>query len=126
MTGATQAGGAGRAQNRTRAVEALRRDYRAAFLRYLPRREEVALDSGYRMGRDAVAEGLSMLELALVHHDILVEVLRASSAEEHPEIAAAASEFFLEALASYDMTQRVHRAGASERPGPQGRTGGGV
>ena len=67
-------------------LEALRRDYRAAFLRYLPRREEAALESGYRLGRDTVARGMSLLDLAQVHHDILVEVLSDSKADEHPSI----------------------------------------
>jgi hypothetical protein len=109
MTDASSGGNA--SGSRTGTVEGLRRDYRAAFLRYLPRREEVALDSGYRIGRDAVAGGLSMLEVAQVHHEILVEVLQGSKAEEHPGLASAASEFFLEVLASYDMTQRVLRPG---------------
>ena len=45
-------------------LEDLHRDYRAAFLRYLPRRDEAALHSGYELGRSAVAEGVSLLELA--------------------------------------------------------------
>lgn len=32
----------------------VRRDYRAAFLRYLPRRDEAALHAGYELGRAAV------------------------------------------------------------------------
>ena len=49
-----------------------------------------------------------MLDLARVHHDILLEVLRATqgSAEDVASVATAASEFFLEVLATYDMTQR--------------------
>ena len=131
MTDATNATGASSTTGPTGArsgldaasVEALRRDYRAAFLRYLPRRDEAALDRGYRLGRDAVARGLSMLELAQVHHDILVEVLQDSAADEHPATAASASEFFLEVLATYDMTQRVLRAGDSGRGAPCGRGG---
>jgi len=60
-------------------LDALARNYRAAFLRYLPRREEAALHSGYQLGRAAVTDGLSMLELARVHHDVLLEVLRTPS-----------------------------------------------
>ena len=45
-------------------VNDLTRDYRAAFLRYLPRREEAPLAPRYEIGRAAFIDGLSMLELA--------------------------------------------------------------
>lgn len=86
--------------------EDLERSYRAAFLRYLPRREEAALTSGYQLGRDAVASGLSILELARIHHEVFLEVLRDTSAGELPDVATAASEFLLEVLATYDMASR--------------------
>jgi hypothetical protein len=86
--------------------DGLTRDYRAAFLRYLPRREEAALAAGYEIGRAAVASGTSVLELARVHHDVLLEVLRDTRPEEVPTVAVAASEFFLELLGSYDMAHR--------------------
>lgn len=88
-------------------LEALVRNYRTAFLRYLPRREEAPLASAYQLGRAAVADRLSMLELARVHHDILLEVLRDTPPEDLTRVATAASEFFLEVLATYDMTQRA-------------------
>ena len=56
-------------------LEDLTRDYRAAFLRYLPRRSEAALTSGYELGRRAVVEGVSLLDLVSVHHVVLAEVL---------------------------------------------------
>jgi hypothetical protein len=87
-------------------LEDLQRDYRAAFLRYLPRREEAALHSGYKLGRAAVSDGLSILELARVHHEILLEVLRETPAGDLAGVATAASEFFLEVLATFDMAQR--------------------
>jgi len=89
-----------------RPVDDLTRDYRVAFLAYLPRREEAALNRGYELGRSAVAEGLSILELALIHHQVFLEILRESPSEDLPEVACAASEFFLEVLATFDMAQR--------------------
>lgn len=82
-------------------------DYRAAFLRYLPRREEVVLASGYELGRSAVANGVSLLELAHIHHEILLEVLTQTRPGEVRDVAAGASEFFLEVLATYEMTRRT-------------------
>ena len=84
----------------------LLRDYRAAFLRYLARREESALHAGYEIGRTALAAELSLLDVVGVHHDVLIEVLRDSPAEEAGLVAAAASDFLPEVLASYDMAQR--------------------
>lgn len=88
-------------------LDRVARDYRVAFLRYLPRREEAALHSAYQLGRTSVADGLSMLELARVHHDVFLEVLRDTRAEDLTRVATAASDFLLEVLATYDMTQRA-------------------
>ena len=87
-------------------LEALSRDYRAAFLGYLPRREEAALLRGYDLGRAAVAEGLSILDLARVHHEVFLDVLRETPADDLTAVAAAASEFLMEVLATFDMAQR--------------------
>ena len=87
-------------------LEDLKRDYRVAFLQYLPRREEAALARGYELGRAAVTEGRSILDLARIHHEILLEALRETPPGEVGQVATAASEFFLEVLATFDMAQR--------------------
>ena len=93
-----------------KALERLRRNYRAAFLRYLPNRDEAALDAGYQIGRSAVEDGLTILDLAQVHHDVLREVLRTSSREELDGVAASAGDFLVEVLATYEMTRRGYLA----------------
>lgn len=95
-------------------LDDLVRNYRAAFLRYLPRREESALTTGYELGRSAVCAGMSVLELAWVHHDVLLEVLRDTPNEDLTRVATAASEFLLEVLATYDM---AHRGFLTRGPG---------
>jgi hypothetical protein len=92
-------------------LEALKRNYRAAFLRYLPRREESALTVGYELGREAVASGTSLLELAQIHHEILLDVLAQTRGDEVLDVATGASEFLLEVLATFDMAQRSLRDG---------------
>jgi hypothetical protein len=87
--------------------DALRKDYRAAFLRFLPGRDEAALLLGYELGRSAVARGLSILDLAEVHHEVFVEALDDTPPDELATVARAASEFFLEVLATHDMAQRI-------------------
>jgi len=89
------------------ALEGLTRDYRVAFLQYLPRHSEAALHRGYELGRTAVTEGLSILELARIHHEVFIEAMRETPAEELTAVATAASEFFLEVLATFDMAQRA-------------------
>ena len=109
------------------ALDDLARDYRAAFLGYLPRREEAALTRGYQLGRSAVAQGVSILELAQVHHNVLLEVLRDTPADEVAPVAAAASDFFLEVLATFDMTQRSlldERTVDPGAPNPRPESGG--
>jgi hypothetical protein len=90
-------------------IEALRRDYRIAFLRYLPRREETALALAYDIGRSAVAEGTSVLVLAELHHDILREVLTDSRSDEVDRVIERGGEFLAEVLASVEMIQRSLR-----------------
>jgi Phosphoserine phosphatase RsbU, N-terminal domain len=92
------------------ALERLRRNYLAAFLRYLPNRDEAALDAGYQIGRSAVVDGLTILDLVQVHHDVLREVLRTGSPEELDGLTATAADFLVEVLATYEMTRRGYLA----------------
>jgi len=91
------------------ALQDLRRNYRAAFFRYLPGGDEAALHVGYQIGRTAVSDGLSILDLAQVHHEVFLEVLTDTRSEDLNRVAAAASDFFLQVLGTYDMAQRSFR-----------------
>jgi hypothetical protein len=93
-----------------KAEERLLRNYRTAFLRYLPSRDEAALDAGYQIGRSAGTDGLTILDLAQVHHDVLREVLRSTSPEELDGVVATAADFLVEVLATYEMTRRGYLA----------------
>ena len=90
-------------------IDALRRDYRIAFLRYLPRREETALALAYDIGRSAVADGTSVLTLTQIHHEILREVVADSRPDEVEQLIERAAEFVSEVLASVEMIQRSLR-----------------
>jgi hypothetical protein len=89
-----------------REAERLRQNYRAAFLRYLSRRDEAPLHAGYEIGRAALSDGLSLLELAQIHHVVLLEVLKTGGGADLDDVGSAASEFLVEVLATYDMAQR--------------------
>ncbi len=105
-------------------VEHLERNYRAAFLRYLPSQDEAALHAGYEIGRAAVGDGLSILDLAQVHHRVFVEVLADTPPDDLARVGAAASDFFLQVLATYDLTQRAYLANtaAEASEGDPGRS----
>lgn len=91
-------------------LEALRRDYRIAFLRYLPRCDETALALAYDIGRSAVADGTSLLVLNQVHHEVLRDVVADSPPDEVGRVIDRAAEFVAEVLASVEMVQRSLRA----------------
>jgi Phosphoserine phosphatase RsbU, N-terminal domain len=87
-------------------LERLRQNYASAFLRYLARREEASLHAGYELGRAAIESQLSVLQLAQIHHDVLLGALQDNTDHDVTAVATAASEFFLEVLATFDMTSR--------------------
>lgn len=89
-------------------LDGLAQDYRIAFLRYLPRHEEAALAAGYAIGRAAIAGAVSLLDLVLVHHRVLREVLEQTNVGEQEAVVDAAGTFFSEVVAAYEMAQRGH------------------
>jgi hypothetical protein len=84
-----------------------RRDYAPAFLQYLAEGGEPGRRAAYELGRRAVGERLSILDLARIHHTVLLDVLKTHrTPHELEHIARAASEFLVEALAVFEMAHR--------------------
>jgi hypothetical protein len=84
-----------------------RRDYAPAFAEYRIDGGEAALRAAYELGRRAVGEGLSVLDLAAAHHDALLAALaEQTTLAEAERVAAAAGDFFLESLSAFEMVQR--------------------
>ena len=69
----------------------------------------------YDVGRDAVRQGLSVLDLAAMHNDALAEELRAAPERAADQTAGAAGDFFLESLSAYEMLARVLRQSSEVR-----------
>ena len=89
---------------------ALSGEYRSAIDSYLKGDGEHALQRAYEMGRDALARGVSLLELARTHHLCLEELLaQAGSARQRDAIHAGAVNFFAECISPYEMTYRGFR-----------------
>jgi hypothetical protein len=89
------------------AYERFRRDYAPVFLQYLSDRGERGRRAAYELGRRAIGEQLSVLDLARIHQGVLLEALKTHrTPRELERIAQAASEFLVEVLAVFEMTQR--------------------
>jgi signal transduction histidine kinase len=77
----------------------------AEFLRD-PGREEASLWA-YEIGRRALADGIGLLELAMMHHEMFAHLLVGASAAEAAQLVSAAKLFFIEALAPFEMSRRL-------------------
>jgi phosphoserine phosphatase RsbU-like protein len=53
-----------------------RRDYAPVFLQYLSDRDERGRRAAYELGRRAITEQRSVLDLARIHHGVLLDVLK--------------------------------------------------
>jgi transcriptional regulator with GAF, ATPase, and Fis domain len=78
---------------------------------YIRRPCEETLRTAYELGRDAVQRELSVLDLAIAHHDGLARALSDTVAapQERERLVHAAGDFFLESLSAFDMVQRGFR-----------------
>jgi Phosphoserine phosphatase RsbU, N-terminal domain len=95
-------------------------DYSAAFSRYLSRRDEGDLAAAYEIGRAAVARAVGLLDLSSLHHAALVRALKnARGPADVEDRALAASEFFSEVLATFEMTQRGYLEGIEPGMAPR-------
>jgi serine phosphatase RsbU (regulator of sigma subunit)/anti-sigma regulatory factor (Ser/Thr protein kinase) len=90
-------------------IDRFRADYSSAFARHLNASGETGLESAYELGRKAVAEGLSLLDLAAVHHGVLSECLTTAKPDQVARIASTATDFFNESLATFEMASRGFR-----------------
>jgi len=84
--------------------------YLASFRDYIREPCEATLRNAYELGREAVEDGLSVLDLAVAHHDGLARTIGADIGLNDDEaLIHAAGDFFLEGLSSFEMIQRGFR-----------------
>lgn len=84
-------------------------EYRAALERYISESDEAALGRGYELGRRALTEGKSLMEIAAMHHQALREVFlhgQRDIAEYREHALQASAEFLTESLSPYEMAHR--------------------
>ncbi len=89
------------------APQPFRTAYMSALRDYLRDLTELSLRVAYELGRRAVRQQLSVLELTVIHQETVRSILAgASDTAEMRRFSAAADDFFLESLASFEMVQR--------------------
>jgi signal transduction histidine kinase len=70
-------------------------------------RDEQALQRAYEIGRQGIARGVGLLELASMHHQVLAQALkRISRSPRIEEEVLRAGRFFVEMLSPYEMAHR--------------------
>lgn len=89
----------------------------SAFREYLAGGGEGVLRRAYELGRQALADGLGVLEMAVLIHRAMLSVgPRRRTPEERARVATAMEEFFLECLSPFEMAHRgVREANAALR-----------
>jgi signal transduction histidine kinase len=86
---------------------AFRADYLSALAQYISRGDEAALGRGYEIGRKAMAEGKSLMDISAVHHEGLQEILASSRNDPGSKHTLGAGAHFLaETLSPYEMAHR--------------------
>jgi signal transduction histidine kinase len=93
----------------TRSRDSFRLLYVSALRGQLVQSGEYPLHQAYELGREALAEGLGVLELVLLHHDALAGLRLDRAVEAEPDVLPRAAEFLAECLSPFEMTLRGYR-----------------
>jgi two-component system, NarL family, sensor histidine kinase NreB len=90
-----------------RELRALTRRYARALADYLAGGGEAALQEAYHIGREALARGLGVHDLATVQHGALLKsVLAVRTRRDGTRAIRAAGKFFVEGLLPFEMSHR--------------------
>jgi light-regulated signal transduction histidine kinase (bacteriophytochrome) len=77
--------------------------YTVALRTHLADSSETVLHSAYALGRTAAADGLGVVDIAMLHNDTLQQAITATGAAPTAAMIGKASEFLFECLAPYEM-----------------------
>lgn len=82
-------------------------DYAVALQHFLSEPEEPALARAHELGRNALTEGLGVLDMATVHSRALAATLKPPLADgERAQVLEALEKFFIETLSPFEMAHR--------------------
>ena len=88
----------------------LSRQYMAALRTYLSDKNENALHQAYELGRKTIADGLGVIDMAMIHEHVLVDLLpKTHCARESVRVAKEAGTFLTESLSPFEITYRGFR-----------------
>src|SRR5437879_9111025 len=85
------------------------RRYTTALREHLASPDETALHQAYELGRAALAENLGLVDLVLLHHGALANLVRERPDGGKPAIMASAAAFLAESLSPFEMMQRGYQ-----------------
>ncbi|MGB2591746.1 MAG: ATP-binding protein [Candidatus Acidiferrum sp.] len=81
--------------------------YHAGLLSHVRNPGEETLGEAYELGRSAIAEGKSLLDLASIHHQAIQGMVHeAAAAEVRKQILSCGASFLMESLSPFEMTHR--------------------
>jgi signal transduction histidine kinase len=82
-------------------------DYRSALSEYAERSGEAGLGRAYELGRKAMTERKSLVEIVAIHHQALQRILREGRKEKRKGgLLRASADFLTESLSPYEMAHR--------------------
>ncbi len=79
-------------------------DYTSALEGHLLRASEASLHQAYELGRQSLNDGLSLVDVALLHHDALAHLM--SDIDDDANALERAAQFFAECLSPFEMSLR--------------------
>jgi hypothetical protein len=89
------------------AIERFLQNYRPAFMAFVAHQDEEHLHAGYELGRGALTDGITLIDLVRTHDSVFVALLEtAGEPAERQQILDAAAAFLVEAVAPYEMARR--------------------
>jgi signal transduction histidine kinase len=86
--------------------------YSSALLDYIENPGEVGLGRAYELGRNSIAEGKSLVEIAALHHQALQDIVSAAKeTQPNKDFLKAGADFLAESLSPYEMAHRGFQDG---------------
>jgi two-component system, NarL family, sensor histidine kinase UhpB len=87
--------------------ESFEDEYRSCLQEYAANKGEPALGRAYELGRRALTEQKSLVEMASLHHQAVVALARdVENEKQRAELVRASGEFLAECLSPYEMAHR--------------------
>src|SRR6267378_1582726 len=94
-------------RGKTKPLAGFEDEYRSSLREYAAGGGEPALGRAYELGRRALTEQKSLVEMASLHHQAVLSLVRGTESEKRrEELLRSSGEFFAECLSPYEMAHR--------------------